>query len=177
MQLRITPIIYPCMVFEMLPSTCSVDVLGIEALATQVCSNMSWDNSSLTQVSAVKSYAPRMAQKTSTLIEELHKQSALGPVNIADWASRIAFDIMGECGLGKDFNAITSDTTHPAIQGLHENAREFSILVTVPWFLGLLAALPGGASGFITFGEYCTSQVTEKRKVCLWILFIHCPNA
>ncbi|KAH8800595.1 cytochrome P450 [Flagelloscypha sp. PMI_526] len=136
---------------------------GLRNSAEHLRRRRAWDRS--LSHTAVKEYAPRMAEKTSTLITQLLKLSASGPVNITEWTMRIAFDIMGECGLGKDFNALTSETLHPAIQGLHVNAREFSILATVPWLLGLLAALPGGASGFTTFGDYCASQVTEKRKV------------
>ncbi|KAH8825084.1 cytochrome P450 67 [Flagelloscypha sp. PMI_526] len=115
---------------------------------------------------AIKSYIPRMAEKATRLIEQLRKRSSTNSqVDVTDWAMRVAFDVMGDCGLGKDFNALSDGPPHPAIRGLHDTMKDISLFGTVNWTLGILAAIPGGAPGFVTFGNYCTDQVAEKKKI------------
>ncbi|KAF2130546.1 putative benzoate 4-monooxygenase cytochrome P450 [Dothidotthia symphoricarpi CBS 119687] len=112
---------------------------------------------------ALATYEPRIKTKADALIHQL-RNSYEKPMNVSSWAMYFSFDVMGEVGLGKDFNNLTSGVEHGAIQGVHDHMTMLGILSTVPWLLNVLSSIPGAASGYTDFFNFCSSEIREKNK-------------
>lgn len=88
-------------------------------------------------------------------------------MDITSWANLVAFDIMGEVGIGKDFNNLKSGSEHPAIKAIHEHMTILGIVSLVPWLLYILSCIPGAAAGYTGMFKLCSDQLAEKEKVRL----------
>lgn len=85
-------------------------------------------------------------------------------MDVSKWAMFFSFDVMGEVGLGKNFDNLTSGVEHSAIQGVHDHMTMLGILSTVPWLLNVLSCIPGAAAGYTDFFNFCSSEIREKNK-------------
>jgi Cytochrome P450 len=114
---------------------------------------------------AISTYAPRVRSKVDVFINQLRARSGQ-PVNITEWTMFLTFDVMGVIGFGKDFKQLEDAKEHGAIKGLHEQMAILGLLAHLPWFLSLLASLPGLTGSYATFTDYCHDKVKEKEAVC-----------
>ena len=72
---------------------------------------------------------------------------------------------MGAVGFSTDFNNLTSGVEHPGISQIHKHMSIYGVTQTLPWLMHLLGAIPGAASGFFEFFDFCEGQMEEQRKV------------
>ncbi|KAF3038407.1 hypothetical protein E8E11_005959 [Didymella keratinophila] len=111
---------------------------------------------------ALATYEPRIKAKADAFMRQLRQSSE--PFDASAWSMFYSFDVMGEVGLGKDFNNLTSGQEHPAIKGVHDHMTMLGILSTVPWLLNVLSSIPGVAAGYSSFFHFCSSEIQAKNK-------------
>jgi cytochrome P450 len=70
---------------------------------------------------------------------------------------------MGDIGFGKDFSNLTSGVEHPAIAQIHKHMSILGVFQTLPWLMNILGSIPGAASSFAEFFEFCAKQMQEKK--------------
>ncbi|OQU95023.1 hypothetical protein CLAIMM_01292 [Cladophialophora immunda] len=114
-------------------------------------------------IKALSTYEPRVKAKTDLLLSRI---AALGDsaMNITEWSMFYTFDVMGDIGLSKDFEMLTTGGEHKAIKGLHDQMITIGTLGTLPWLLAFFSAIPGIAGTFQDFMEYCRDQQEEKKR-------------
>lgn len=111
---------------------------------------------------ALATYEPRIKAKADTFMRQLRQSSK--PFDASAWSMYYSFDVMGEVGLGKDFNNLSSGQEHPAIKGVHDHMTMLGILSTVPWLLNVLSSIPGAAAGYSSFFSFCSDEIQAKNK-------------
>jgi cytochrome P450 len=111
---------------------------------------------------ALATYEPRIKAKADAFTRQLRQSTE--PFDASAWSMFYSFDVMGEVGLGKDFNNLTSGQEHPAIKGVHDHMTMLGILSTVPWLLNVLSSIPGAAAGYSSFFHFCSSEIQAKNK-------------
>lgn len=68
-------------------------------------------------IKRIRALYPVMWQKAGILVNCIDKEMEKnGQVNVGEWASRFAFDIIGVGALSRDFNALTIKDFHPVAQ-------------------------------------------------------------
>jgi cytochrome P450 len=70
---------------------------------------------------------------------------------------------MGDVGFGKDFSNLTTGIEHPAIAQIHKHMSILGVFQTLPWLMNILGSIPGAASSFAEFFEFCAKQMQEKK--------------
>ncbi|KIY02691.1 uncharacterized protein Z520_01156 [Fonsecaea multimorphosa CBS 102226] len=114
-------------------------------------------------VKALSTYEPRVKAKTDLLLSRI-AASGGSAMNITEWSMFYTFDVMGDIGLSKDFEMLTTGGEHKAIKGLHDQMITIGTLGTLPWLLAFFSAIPGIAGTFQDFMEYCREQLEEKKR-------------
>ncbi|KIW88830.1 uncharacterized protein Z519_10314 [Cladophialophora bantiana CBS 173.52] len=114
-------------------------------------------------IKAISTYEPRVKAKTDLLLSRI-AASAGSPMNITEWSMFYTFDVMGDIGLSKDFEMLTTGREHKAIKGLHDQMITIGTLGTLPWLLAFFSAIPGIAGTFQDFMGYCRDQLEEKKR-------------
>jgi cytochrome P450 len=113
-------------------------------------------------VKALATYEPRIKTKADAFVQQLRQSKT--SIDVSAWSMFFSFDVMGEVGLGKDFNNLTGGTEHPAIKGIHDHMAILGVLSTVPWLLNILSSIPGAASGYSGFFKFCSDEIRAKNK-------------
>jgi len=118
----------------------------------------------LTCLSALASYQPRLKSKVDLLIAQLAQREG-EPVNASSWSVFFAFDVMGDVGFGKDFHMLESGKEDDGIFAIHNNMSAFGYMHHVIWLLHFLISIPGMKSPMNIFRDWCEGQVVEKQQV------------
>ena len=75
----------------------------------------------------------------------------------------LAFDVMGDVGLGKEFHMMTSEKNRWIPVLLEEGMADVGITTPLPWMGQVLMKLPrAGKSGAAAWHEFVGSQVRER---------------
>ncbi|KAI1103518.1 putative benzoate 4-monooxygenase cytochrome P450 [Jackrogersella minutella] len=119
-----------------------------------------WDRGLSTK--AMQMYEPRIKSLAKKFISEASHRK--GPLDGTDWSTYLAFDTMGEVGLGESFGCVASGTKHPAIKAIHDHMVFLGVMSHVPWLINLLKYFPGAKKGYQPFFDYCSSKMQEKWK-------------
>lgn len=124
---------------------------------------LTWENI------ALSIYEPRVRSKVDVLVSQL--RARLGqPINIAEWAMFLSFDVMGQIGFDKDFHQLEDAKEHSAIAGLHAQMAVLGLLSPLPWLLSFLGSIPGLTGSYALFMDYCAKQVEEAKAVCIFLV-------
>lgn len=113
-------------------------------------------------VKRIRALYPVMWDKAGVLIDCIDKEMAKnGSVDVGEWSSRFAFDIIGVGALSRDFNALTMEEFHPiakSFNGLLEPDRLMlhymvSSILSPQWVVQLLhpkaAVVANASSGYL----------------------------
>lgn len=117
----------------------------------------------LTGIAALASYIPRIQSKTNRFVSHI-ENSQHQPLDATAWGMFLSFDIMGDVGLGKEFDNLGSGVEHPAIKAVHDHMAIAGVLGHIPWLLHLISRIPGAASGYSSFFEWCGGEIERKWK-------------
>ncbi|KAL2867837.1 cytochrome P450 [Aspergillus lucknowensis] len=111
---------------------------------------------------ALATYEPRVQRKVNVLVSQIRARLDK-PLDIAQWTTYLAFDVMGLVGFSKDFQQLEAGTEHAAIKELHGQLLIFGKLKPIPWLLTILGAFQGLAGDYGQFMTYCADRVAEKK--------------
>ncbi|KAH8826608.1 cytochrome P450 [Flagelloscypha sp. PMI_526] len=122
-----------------------------------------WDRGLNPQALTV--YEARVSKKAGALIASLKQQIfSKDPIDLTAWCSFFAFDVMGDIGLGKDFETVETGSEPPSLRFIRQSMQMVALGGTLPWLVRLRALLPRKASeGFVALCAYSRDQVAEKR--------------
>ncbi|GME28392.1 Cytochrome p450 [Neofusicoccum parvum] len=85
------------------------------------------------------------------------------PVDITEYMSWFAYDVMGLVGFGRDFGQLRTRGGDSAVQGLREQMKFLAFMKHIPWVINVALYIPG-ASGMEKFVDSCRQLVVEKKK-------------
>lgn len=85
-------------------------------------------------------------------------------MNVSKWFNFYSFDVMGDLGFGQPFDMLKSGKSHWAINLLNEGMDPVGFCFP-PWFFRTLLAIPGAATGYFRFINFCTKQLDDRMKV------------
>ncbi|KAF2645995.1 putative benzoate 4-monooxygenase cytochrome P450 [Massarina eburnea CBS 473.64] len=114
-------------------------------------------------IKAINTYEPRIKNKADIFMDQLAKAGEK-PVDVTKWGMFFSFDVMGEIGFSKDFNNLTTGVEHIAIKGVHDHMNMLGIMSMIPWLLNMLSCIPGAASGYTDFFNFCSQEIHAKTK-------------
>ncbi|KAH8829006.1 cytochrome P450 [Flagelloscypha sp. PMI_526] len=115
---------------------------------------------------ALSTYEPHVDTKVSSLISSLRAHATGSTVvDMAAWSSFFALDVMGEIGLGQDFQSVEAGTEHLVTKFVRRTMTQVTIYGAMPWFVRMSASLPGRVSeGYLALFKYARGQVLEKQR-------------
>ncbi|KAK7701449.1 hypothetical protein SLS57_011734 [Botryosphaeria dothidea] len=119
---------------------------------------------------ALNSYEPRVQNKVNTLLERLSAFDQK-PVNVTEWMSYFAFDVMGDVIFSKEYNLmqagdgkILANGIETTLTKLHDGMKMLGYFGTVPWVLRMLTQ--AGISGdWGVMHEWCRGAMRDKQAV------------
>lgn len=106
-------------------------------------------------------YAPKIQVKIEELIKQIDVRANTS-IDITQWTTHYAFDVMGIIAFSKVFNQLEDGAGHSAIMAI----ELIGVLGPVPWFAHLLVSVPGLFRIYERFIKYCEDQVEERKVVC-----------
>jgi cytochrome P450 len=80
------------------------------------------------------------------------------------WFNLYSFDVMGDLAFGKSYNMLESGEMHWSLKLLSEGMDPLGFNFPI-WFFRVLIAIPGAATGFFKFIDYCGQQLNERMKI------------
>lgn len=89
----------------------------------------------------------------------------------------LAFDMIGEIGLGTDFSCLTRGAAHPAIQEIHDYMEVLGALSHVPWLMSLTSRIAGIVVGDTALFKLCALEIEAKLQVRLSSQIFNCMTA
>ena len=110
---------------------------------------------------ALSDYVPRVQSKADKLVAYI-KKSNFAPIDVTTWAMFLSFDVMGDVGLGKDFDNLGTGVEHPAIKAIHDHMGVIGTMGHLPWLLNIVNRIPGAASGYSSFFDWCGGEIERK---------------
>ncbi|KAK7606278.1 cytochrome P450, partial [Phyllosticta paracitricarpa] len=125
---------------------------------------------------AVSDYEARVQETVNLLLRQLEAR-AEKPLNLQDWISFFAFDVMGRVAYNQDFGMlqkgegiVTGDEQSTSIQAMHETTRLFGILGAVPWVIRMITAT-SLANDMTAFYKWCHNTMRNKQEARLLLTF------
>ncbi|GME33310.1 Cytochrome P450 [Neofusicoccum parvum] len=117
---------------------------------------------------ALTNYEPRVQSKVSTLLENFSKRAGQ-PLNVTEWMSFFAFDVMGDVVYSKDYNMmakadgkIEADGRQATLQNLHDGMKFLGYGGTVPWILRMMVQA-GIKNDFQIMQSWCRGPMRDKQ--------------
>ncbi|KAI5810775.1 cytochrome P450 [Pyronema omphalodes] len=132
--------------------------------ATHAVKRRAWDRALNT--TSVASYTPRVEALVSLLLRRLAEAQG-EPVDWTRLARFLAFDIIGEIGLGRSFGGLKEMRAHPAVEELERSVWWFGVPGLVPWLVRAMADIPGMNGSMGAFRKWADEQMQDKLKAGL----------
>lgn len=112
---------------------------------------------------ALRGYQARIEKFNDMLLQKLENASGQ-PVNATKWFSLYSFDVMGDLGFGEPFDMLESGEEHWAIALLSAGMDPMGFWFPI-WFFRTLISIPGAATGYHRFVNYCSEQIQKRIKL------------
>ncbi|KAI5818004.1 cytochrome P450 [Pyronema omphalodes] len=112
---------------------------------------------------SMATYEPIVRDCQKVFLNQLAK---VGTIDTNMWSNFLAYDVIGEVGLGKTFGLLNSEAKEfpPAIKAVKGTITGFWLATHVPWLMRIPNVLPftislGGVSAFL---DWCKNAVEEQ---------------
>ncbi|CAL5875163.1 uncharacterized protein PFLUO_LOCUS9467 [Penicillium psychrofluorescens] len=133
------------------------NLLGLRSPESHRLRRRAWDRGLGT-----RGYQADIHAKAKVLIGQLHAL-ANQSIDITQWTMYYTFDVMGIVAFSKDFKQLEQAAEHSAIAAMHANMEIIGLLGAVPWFMHLLACIPGLSGPLEYFKAYCEDQILQRK--------------
>jgi hypothetical protein len=121
-----------------------------------------WDRAM--NATSIASYMGRVDGLVTLLLQRLSEANG-EPVDWTKMARYLAFDIIGEIGLGRSFGGLQKMETHPAVEELEQAVWWFGVPGLVPWLVRAMAEIPGLSGSMGAFIKWAEEQMQAKLQV------------
>jgi cytochrome P450 len=110
--------------------------------------------------SALKSYEPMLRKRTDQLVKALSGRTGQR-IDMAEWASFMSFDFMGDFAYGGAFNFIEDGVDKQGIRHMVERGAGMpGVLGCIPWVRPIVTALPTKTNMLFRMA----AQIVHSRK-------------
>ncbi|KAK1751472.1 cytochrome P450 [Echria macrotheca] len=110
---------------------------------------------------ALADYEERVVVHCEEFVRQMRNMAGK-PFDAADWFKYFAFDVMGDLGLGKSFNMLTSPTNRWIPTLLETSMADVGPTTPIPWIASILHRLPRAGTHSRAWLEFVGSQVQER---------------
>lgn len=96
----------------------------------------------------------------------LDQLAEAGTIDTTMWSNFLAFDIIGQVGLGKTWGLLEAKEFPPAIRKIKDSQTGFWLAGYMGWLMRLAIVLPfaGRFSGAMAFAAWCKEAVEEQIR-------------
>ncbi|KAI0528278.1 cytochrome P450 [Xylaria bambusicola] len=108
----------------------------------------------------LRDYEERMIQYRARLIKVL-EESAGQSLDMTRWFANYSFDVMGELAFGRSFDMLETSVEHETIKLLTAGSAALGSKLPM-WFFRIMIGIPGAASSWWSFLEYCIAQLDNR---------------
>ncbi|OJJ89023.1 cytochrome P450 [Aspergillus glaucus CBS 516.65] len=136
-------------------------LIGIRDPKTHNKRRRVWDRGF--RIQALNEYEPRIVAKTRLLVSKINERHAQ-PLNITNWISCYAFDVMGDIALGMEFDMLKHGQKPPAVKQLQSTINVVAVGGTIPWLAPLVMDIPGVMPLINPFRRLCHLLLEERRQ-------------
>jgi cytochrome P450 len=124
---------------------------------------------------ALREYEQKVQLFNDKLLHRVREHLG-GTINMTKWFNLYSFDVMGTLSFGKDYGMLDSGERHWALDLLVEGMSASPPKPPV-WFFRSLLAIPGLASGFFKFLQFCKDELkwrvenkNSEKDITGWLL-------
>jgi hypothetical protein len=119
-----------------------------------------WDQGFGTK--ALQSYQERTNTKVELLAQNIARTKGQ-PIDCQQLFLFFGFDVMGDIAFGEGFGMLESNKTHPVMNIMRSGIHILGRLSPVPWFITILASLPGGTADWMKLERFSEEQVLKSK--------------
>ncbi|PYI09740.1 cytochrome P450 [Aspergillus sclerotiicarbonarius CBS 121057] len=134
-------------------------MLGLRDLKLHSQRRRVWDLG----VKAIHQYQAPVLDKSKLLVAKIREQQAQ-PMDITNWMSCFAFDVMGKIVLGTELGMLQTGQKSAELQQMDASARSVAVTGTIPWLPSMLLQIPVLGEALNPFRVFCHNVLDEKRK-------------
>lgn len=113
---------------------------------------------------SLDAYEPRVLHHASQLASQ-HAARAGEPVNVTEWFSYFAFDVMSELSFGKPLGMLKSGQSHYVRDLLIKGIMVLGPLTPVPWLFHLFGSLPRMTADWLAYRAWVLAQLKERMQM------------
>ncbi|RYP33768.1 hypothetical protein DL767_004635 [Monosporascus sp. MG133] len=113
---------------------------------------------------ALRGYQPHVAYYTDLLLKQIQSRAGQ-PVNVADWFSFYAFDIMGSLSYSESFGMLRRGEKHPFMTTLHGSMKTIGLFSHLDWLLPIAKVTPILNREDKAFWRFLKDQTEKRIKV------------
>ena len=113
---------------------------------------------------SLDTYEPRVLYHASQLASQFEALAG-EPVNVTEWFSYFAFDVMSELSFGKPLGMLTSGKSHYVRDLLIKGIMVLGPLTPVPWLFHLFGSLPRMTADWLAYRAWVLSQLKERMQM------------
>ncbi|CCX30032.1 cytochrome P450 [Pyronema domesticum] len=112
---------------------------------------------------SIAAYEPTMRNCQRLFLDQL---AEAGTIDTTMWSNFLAFDIIGQVGLGKTWGLLEAKEFPPAIRKIKDSQTGFWLAGYMGWLMRLAIVLPfaGRFSGAMAFAAWCKEAVEEQIR-------------
>ncbi|KAI5814629.1 cytochrome P450 [Pyronema omphalodes] len=137
----------------------SVSVFQMRDAAQHRVRRRGWDKAF--NGSSISLYRDRVHDCMTTIISQLKTRRT---VDFNNWASYLAFDIIGQVGFSKSYKMLETGEMHKAVTCQKEAVVYYAMAMSIPWFAALVMNFPERWSPLKPNLEWCANELNEKMK-------------
>ncbi|PWY96139.1 cytochrome P450 [Aspergillus sclerotioniger CBS 115572] len=134
-------------------------VFGIRDIKLHGQRRRVWDQG----VKAINQYQIPLLEKSKLLMTKIREQQGR-PMDITNWMTCLAFDVMGKVVLGTELGMLQTGQKTAELRQMDDSSRYATMAGTMPWLAPLLLQIPGLATVLNPFRHFCHTVLDEKRK-------------
>ncbi|RYP92929.1 hypothetical protein DL770_000979 [Monosporascus sp. CRB-9-2] len=119
-----------------------------------------WDRA----FSTLRGYQPHVAYYTDLLLKQIQSRAGQ-PVNVTDWFTFYAFDVMGSLSYSESYGMLQRGEKHPIMTTLHGSMKAISLFSHLDWLFPIVKATPILNREDKAFWRFLKDQTEKRIKV------------
>ncbi|RYP67974.1 hypothetical protein DL769_005621 [Monosporascus sp. CRB-8-3] len=113
---------------------------------------------------ALRGYQPHVAYYTDILLRQIQSRAGQ-PVNVTDWFTFYAFDVMGSLSYSESYGMLQRGEKHPFMTTLHGSMKAIGLFSHLDWLFPIVKATPILNREDKAFWRFLKDQTEKRIKV------------